>query len=252
MPAQAVLLDVIRHFESARDAANFIKAAGIPLEHVPVWPKKPVPKVQVGECSDTTTALYEKGYYELHRAAPFTSRHESYASCINIVNQWVLAIAKYGFDEYWKNPYLAAQVSRYLDSEVHRLDPLIAMIATYYARKSSTKLACYMDRDECFVCGERGWEPAALETVLTEMVQNMAEAIKQAIELMVQRVTAYEAVGFKLPERDLNLQNAFYKTRGMLPEVTAEVNDYTPHVEAIKRLLRRNKEQLAELGAFED
>lgn len=243
MPALVLLLDVLRHFSDATDAVNFIKAADIPLKEVPDWAGQPALKIQVGESSHTAAALEQKNYYKFRDVDPMDAELKYYGDYYSRpVKVWARAAMSHGINNYWKDPDLNFQVGRYLELRASLTDPMTVVIAQFYFNWNVPEsLSCYMtDGGECFVRGWGGWEHTTLKELLTKMMRHVSAEFSYTLPKMD-----------TTDEQNTDLLRQFTKICELWPKCVVSDKYHSPHLKAVTRMLRINKEILGKHGAFD-
>lgn len=177
-----LLLEVVSSFDTAGAAVRFIAAANLDPEQVPKWTKEPI-TLPLGRLSPQTRALVKKGYYHIPTVRTFNARLKTHGECVAFAKNWILAIAEHGADEYFagNDPALEANVSRSIGLK-HGATPLATMVSKIYSNRNNPEdISCYMTDDgQCFVRGQRDWEPIELNALLAKLSQSMLSILRCA------------------------------------------------------------------------
>lgn len=262
MASDLLYQDVIPYFVSANDALAFIKATGLSAEDVPKWTKMPFIKLQVGERTETTRILQEKGYYIVSYTRNFKFRQDHCGTSVALAEKWLLAIAHCGFEWYRRNPH--ANNAQALKSVGLRTSatPLTAMAEMIYANQlEPTTIACYMDGSgKCFMYCRKydsdGWTPFSFEVMLNMMslaahgilITARSNVVRQLEEAILTKKYNYQADrDSDVAVRDELLKMGEAQLSGM---AHLDINNEI-HVNAIRRILLKNGEFLKGRGAFD-
>lgn len=232
MPADALLLDVIPHFQSAKEAITFIAAADLPLKRIPRWPGEAALKLQGnGGISLAASVLQEKNYYAIRTVFSFGEEH-SMRSGEKLARRWLLKCVDRPASIF--DPGLA--------------DHLVDLMSVYYFNPDKPLgLTCYMDGNVCFVNGRYGWEEMHFGKVLDIISTHMGHVLEDARSRLL-----IDTIGQLAdePGQSSTHQIMFGTSIWTLQLMARVPHDFGQHAATVKKLLRRNKTWLEAHGAF--
>lgn len=250
-----LFLDVIPYFQSAKDAVRFIEAAGIPPEVVPKWTKLPVPKLQVGACSQKTKTLQTKNYYAVTmvRAMDLSPQaNDEPRHCPEFAVRWLLSIAKSGCKlNACRNAHAPRRVG------IPGAYPLAKITSLVYGNRARPEqITCYMDGDKFFVSGSGGWEQITFDRLLAVMSRAVLRVLTKAHASGIARlaITAQNHLYGSDLERECSIARLHYlrDTIGAQLGRLAHLDRTGARAEKIKQMLLNNREHLKEYGALDD
>lgn len=260
MLSTELLLEVLPHFPSEKDAVRFIKAASLPLGSVPRWRLGSMMKLQRMRTA-ATDALEKKNYFRFVRLPRF----DEPPPCRiynDLAKVWLMALMHPKSPRYRR--MLAGMAAKFAGDS----DPLRGMILMrYFNPYMWYHNVCYMEGGSCYVSGPSSWDSLAFEELVAMMSKEISRilweeycgicsAFNRPTFHLNQLATRLEIL--HLPDSDghhhhdyCNYNELRTMERPELREI-AHIDPSGPLAKQIKHWLRQTKARLTDCCAFEE